>query len=59
MILPAKIRFILDARSIIPAGLTKLFKLQSGDIVKLLFELINKEFSSYPYMQVRLQKRLK
>ena len=39
--------------------LLKLFKLQSGDVVKLLFELIDKEFSGYPYMQLRLQKRLK
>ena len=58
-LLPAKISFILDPRSIIPAGLTKLFKLQSGDIEKLLFEHINKEFLGYPYTQVGLQKRLK
>ena len=52
-ILPAKIRFISDhTRSIIPAGVTKIFKLQSGDINKLLFEHMNQEFSSHPYMQV-------
>ena len=41
-ILPAEIRFISDTHSIIPAEVTKLFKLQNGDIKKLPFEPIFK-----------------
>ena len=58
-ILLAKILFISDTHTIITARVNKLLKLQSGEFEISFLDYINQELSSYPYMQVGLQIRVR